>query len=636
LAALTCAALGTLTGIGMGPLVTHISSPSTGWASPTRYTVQSDNLLPPRNRVRMVPDQFAAVTALKHLIGTSVTNLVVRPDRVEMMVGDATIWSGFYRSLAGFTGRVTLPALATLVAKSPHPDWLRQTDLGVYQLAAGMVQSPGSRLEVAGPEVKELRLVFQPYVYMSGVGASVLFQDVRVTSWVPASGGPAPSPFDRRPFISYNAGGRLDIVNSEFSYLGADASKAYGVSWGTGTTGQAIGSTFHHNLFGAYTGGAVGVTFRNNVFRNNARYGLDPHTGSVGLLIVGNEAYGNNTHGIIFSKSVNHSIVEGNRSHDNGANGIMMDEKSDFNTIRNNQSWNNGFDGIVIQGSSHDVVSGNKVSGNTIGVRIDSNKLGVADGTRVVNNDISGNRHGVQVYGGAQNTETMGNQITDTADQALHFTDPAVSQSDTVSGALKAVVVDHFATIRGLVTSNVGRAVVVNRGAQASVEYSQLTGKDIAVEVAPQSHLRLLGTNGGALSTISSARKAMVVSGTADLRNVVIQNVDRGVLVDPDGHATIATSSIVTASKGVEVAGFNGQSRVQLVDSDIRAPKPLVGSTLWQASGNTLSSIPSWLAVAGALFVALAALLHLGHRLFAPASDVRHKSRPALEAAPTS
>jgi hypothetical protein len=126
------------------------------------------------------------------------------------------------------------------------------------------------------------------------------------------------------------------------------------------------------------------------------------------------------------------------------------------------------------------------------------------------------------------------------------------------------------------------------------------------------------------------------VSGTADLRNVTIHNVDRGVLVDPDGHATITSSSVVTVSKGVEVQGFNGQSRVQLVGSDVQARKPLVGSTLWQHYGNTLSSIPSWLAVAGALFVLLAALLHIGHRVFAPASDVRHKPRPNLEAAPTS
>jgi parallel beta-helix repeat protein len=560
--------------------------------------------------------------------------MVLRPDRVEMMVGDAIVWSGSYQSQPSFNGRLTIPELAALIATSPHPDWLRQTGPGLFELAAGMMQSPGSRLEVTGPEVKELRLVYAPYVYMSGVAASVLFQDVKVSSWVPASAAPASSPFDHRPFISYDSGGRLDIVNSEFSYLGTDASRAYGVSWGSGTTGQAIGSIFHHNLFGAYTGGAVGVVFKNDVFRDNARYGLDPHTGSAGLVIVGNEAYGNNTHGIIFSKSVNHSIVEGNRSHDNGANGIMMDQKCDFNTIRNNQSWNNRGDGIVIQGSSHDMVSGNTVSGNTIGVRINANELGPADGTRVIGNDITGNQHGVQVYGGSRDTITMDNRITNTTDQALHFTDPAVSQSDSVSGALKAVEVDHFATIEGLLTSNVERAVVVGRGAEASVGSSQLTGRDIAVEVGPRGHL-LLGGDGSGPTSISAARKGVVINGTADLSNVAIRNVERGVLIDPDGHATITASSIVTARKGVEVQGFNGQARVQLVDSEVQARIPLVGSTLWQHYGNTLSSSPSWLAVAGALFVLLASLLHIGHRVLAPDSDVRHKPQPTFKPAST-
>jgi parallel beta-helix repeat protein len=330
---------------------------------------------------------------------------------------------------------------------------------------------------------------------------------------------------------------------------------------------------------------------------------------------------------------VNHSLVEGNRSHDNGSNGIMMDEKSDLNIVRNNESWNNRGDGIVIQGSSHDVVTDNKVSGNSVGVRVNANKLGFTDGTRVANNDISGNRHGIQVYGGARDTVTMGNQITNTADQAINFVDPATSQSDTISGAPKAVVVARNATIRELTTSNVGRAVLVDRGAQVTVESSQLTGRDIAVEVQPQSHLDLLGTRAGALTTISTARKAVVVSGTADLRNVAIHDVDRGVLVDGDGHTAITRTSIVTDSKGIEVQGFNGQSRVQLVSSEVRAPHPLIGSTLWQKSGNQLSAIPSWLAVAGALFVTLAALLHLSHRLWAPLSHVRHESRPVLDPA---
>jgi hypothetical protein len=103
----------------------------------------------------------------------------------------------------------------------------------------------------------------------------------------------------------------------------------------------------------------------------------------------------------------------------------------------------------------------------------------------------------------------------------------------------------------------------------------------------------------------------------------VIKDVDRGVLVGPDGHATITTSSVTTTNKGVEVVGFNGQSRVQLVSSDVRAPIPLVGSTLWQESGNQLSAVPSWLAVTGALFVLLAGLLHIAHRMLVPSAERR-------------
>ena len=606
-----------------------VLSPSANWVSPTQYAQQADNPLVPRNRVRLLPDQFNAITAPKKLAGTPIANIVVRPDRIDMQTGDRILFSAPFKSVQGFNGQVTFPDVAELVARSPHPEWLRETSTGVFQLQAGIVQSPGSRMQVSAPAVTELRLVSQPYVYISGVGASAEYQNVKVTSWVPAANGPDTNPQNRRPFLSYDDGGRFDISNSEISYLGTDASKGYGVSWGTGTTGQADHSTFHHNLFGAYTGGAVGVAFRDNVFRNNSRYGLDPHTDSAGLIIEDNEAYQNNTHGIIFSKNVNHSVISGNRSHDNGSNGIMMDEKSDFNLLKDNQAWDNRGDGIVLQGSSHDVVQNNKVSGNEVGVRVNANNLGPADGNRIRNNQVAGNKLGIQVYGGTRDTETDTNTVTNSGDQGVQFADPSRSESDSISGARKALVVRSVgAVIEGLKTSDVGRGLVVNDGAGATVASSQITGQDIAIEVRPQAHLQLTGSDGGVPATVSEARKGLVVSGTADLRDITIQGVQRGVLVDSDGRATIDSSAILTRSKGVEVVGFNGRSRVQLASSEVQAPIPLVGSTLWEKSGNTLSSIPSWLAVAGALFVLLATLLHIGHRVLVPMSHVRHKVHP--------
>jgi parallel beta-helix repeat protein len=630
LACLLCATMGLFVAFGKAR---GVLSPTTSWTSPTQYAQQTDNPLTPRNRTRMIPDQFNAVTAPKKLAGTPIANIVVRPDRVDMQTGDRVIFSAPFRSVPGFSGQVTLPDVALIVSRSPNPDWLRETSTGVFQLQAGIVQSPGSRMQVSAPSVTELRLVSQPYVYISGVGASAEFQNVKVTSWIPSQNGPDPNPQGRRPFLSYDDGGRFDISNSEISYLGTDASKAYGVSWGTGTTGQADHTTFHHNLFGAYTGGAVGVAFRNNIFRNNSRYGLDPHTDSAGLIIENNEAYQNNTHGIIFSKNVNHSIITGNRSHDNGSNGIMMDEKCDFNLIKNNQAWDNRGDGIVLQGSSHDVVEDNKITGNQVGVRVNANNLGPADTDRVRDNQVDGNKLGIQVYGGARDTVTETNTITKSGDQGVQFADPSRSESDTISGARKAFVVRSVdAVIEGLKTSDVGRGLVVNDGASATVASSQITGQDIAIEVRPQAHLELTGTDGGAAATVSEAHKGLVVSGTADLRDIIIRGVQRGVLVDSDGRATIASTSILTRSKGVEVVGFNGRSRVQLVSSEVQAPIPVVGSTLWEKSGNTLSSIPSWLAVAGAFFVILATLLHIGHRVLVPMSHVRHKVHPLAPA----
>ena len=113
---------------------------------------------------------------------------------------------------------------------------------------------------------------------------------------------------------------------------------------------------FQHNFFGVYTFEAANILFRNNVFRDNVFYGADPHDSSVGLVFEHNEAYGNGSHGIIFSSYVNHSVVRNNYSHDNGGNGIMMDFHSDSNVIEGNVVVDNQLEGIVSGGSADLVI----------------------------------------------------------------------------------------------------------------------------------------------------------------------------------------------------------------------------------------------------------------------------------------
>ncbi len=588
-----------------------------------------DNPRPPRNLVKLPVDQFDVITSQKKLVGSPIRHIVVQPDRIQMLTGDRVTWAGTFASLRGFNGRISLTDVARLVARSPEPDALRQISPGVYLLQAGLAQSPGTRMEIVAPGVKELRLASKPYVYLVGVNANALFRGVKVTSWLTAENRPDADPFRRRPFVAYDDGGRLDIVNSELSYLGGDTSKAYGVTWGKGTTGHATRSVFHHNLFGIYTSGAVNVTFRQNTVRDNAIYGFDPHTSSTGLRVVDNEVYGNNSHGIIFSENVRDSVVEGNRSYRNGGNGIMMDEKCDQTVIRNNEVWDNREDGIVIQGSSRVLVTENTVTNNGVGVRVNANELGPTVGTQVVANTLDRNDLGVQVYSGSRDTVSRDNLIRDSVIAGLAFAEPSRSESDTVVGAQKGLVADSTqVALKQLTMSNVDFGVLASAESRVDLEAVRINARDTALNIDATATATLVGIPGVSRSEVTGARKGVVVNGNALLRDVSIQGVERGVLVGPQARVVISTTDIVASSKGVEVIGAESLTRVQLLSSDVRAPEPVVGTEVGEATNN-LDAVPSWLAIAGAVFVALALVLHFGHRVLSPMSGARHKAMPA-------
>jgi parallel beta-helix repeat protein len=636
-AAVACATLGVLAGLGVwkpqgsfvgswsaatNPLASTVPNPADSFTSDVGH-----DKAPHRQRIRMQPSQFDAVASPKKLRGTPWANITVQADGIRTMIGNRITWIGYFRSLPHYDGNISLENISGLIADSPTPDWLRETEPGVFLLKVGLVQSPGTTMTVAAPRVQELRLAANPYVYVAGVSSTGIFRGVKVTSWLPATNAPDPDPLHRRPFISYDgAGSRLDTIDSDFSFLGTDSSVAYGVSWGTNTSGQALRSVFHDNLFGAYTGRAVNVTFQNSVFRNNAVYGLDPHSDSRDLTIIGNEAYGNNTHGIIFSKGVVGSVIANNHSHDNGANGIMMDELSSNNVIQNNVVERNHGGGIVIQGSSNVQVTNNVVAGNTLGIRVNGNELGIAATNRITGNQLSGNYNGIKVYGGARDTALAHNVVRDTVNTGMVLSEPTTSQSDIVINAQKGVMVRHGAsTLTGLSVQQSARGVVLADGTSATIAGAQLDTRDVGIDVHDAATVTLAGAN---TTTITGARKGLVVSGMANLSNVTMDKVAKGVVLSPVGRLSVEDGRIAAQDVGLEVQGLGGSDRIVLHNSDLRATDPVAGASLADVSSNKLTATMSWLAIAGATFVALALILHLLHRMFAPMSAVRHRGIP--------
>lgn len=283
--------------------------------------------------------------------------------------------------------------------------WLSKATIFIYH---------GVTLKLDKNEVIWLKLESNKknFVVLRGINSDIIINGVKITSWDSTKNDYDFDLNDGRSFIMVKDNSRMDLYDSEISYLGYPtksdiAVSPYGISWKTGKlklkkiilSGEVINNKFHHNYFGAYTFGATGMVWRGNEFYDNIRYGLDPHDDSNGFLVEGNIAHNNGAHGIIFSKRSMYNTIRNNISYNNKSHGIMLHEKSDFNVIENNTVTGN-VSGIALWRSSNNIVRNNTIKDNRHGVRanVGSNK------NTIQNNNISGSiLYGIYFYDKANN-----------------------------------------------------------------------------------------------------------------------------------------------------------------------------------------------------------------------------------------
>jgi parallel beta-helix repeat protein len=445
----------------------------------------------PRKIAHLKPDALDILRSPRKFLRSNRRHVVVRPDRLDLMQGAAVL----RRVPFDGSGGASLADVAGALAGGPHADWVEETAPGTFLLRVSLTQAPGTVLEFAAPAVRQVRLLDGPEMYISAMGARARFDGVVLSSWDPRRGGPATNPDRPRPFVVYDEGSDLRIVRSTFSHLGSDRSSAYGVNWRR-SSGEASRSVFHDNFFGAYTYQAHGVVFRGNTFRDNAVYGLDPHTGSTRLVVENNRAFRNRVHGIVFSEDVTDGIIRGNRSYENGDNGIVIDERSDRNTVSGNLVERNGRDGIVLLGSSDNLVRGNIVRGNRVGVRVN---LRSGD-NRVQRNVLTGNRIGVELYGGAYDARLVGNEVRDSAQKGMVFEAPGTtSRDDRVAGSPLGVEIRAPARLRGTAVSATDQGIVVTDRGIAAIDGATVRAASAGLDIRPGGLVRLR------TSSISSA-----------------------------------------------------------------------------------------------------------------------------------
>jgi parallel beta-helix repeat protein len=442
-------------------------SPELRKPHPLPERIDLDNsTVPGRHIAPYEPGPLAVVTSPGIAPADGGRSIVLNLDRIELLEGAAVV------RRVPFDARAEV-RLENVVAAVADPDWISRDPAGVVLLRAALVQAQGTHLTISPPGVLEVRLAVLPGVFLAGMGATARIERVHVWSWKLDGTGPDADWTDRRPFIDYEGGSRLDVLSSEVAFLGSDRVSAYGISWRQGgTTGEILDSDFHHNFFGVYTYEARDLVFRGNRFHDNTRYGLNQHDYTTGLVVEDNEAFANGSHGFIFSRGVREGVLRRNYAHDNKGNGIMMHLGSDGNVIVANRVEHNGLDGIVITDSWYEIVADNLVRHNRIGIRSDGESLD----NRFAGNRVVDNVTGIQLHEGTRDSILQGNLIRGSKSTALVLAAPGSQvRGGVVEGGFKGVDIRAPASLTGVSIRQVERGLIVGAGVS-------LATRDLAIE----------------------------------------------------------------------------------------------------------------------------------------------------------
>jgi parallel beta-helix repeat protein len=316
----------------------------------------------------------------------------------------------------------SLPALARALRRD---DLLHQLAPGEWLLLANLWIGPGVQFQVAGPQARRLKLRSdgKGFVWIITSGGRLTFVDSCVTSWDAARQSVDTTYNDGRSFVLARGGARMEIRESELSYLGYQANESYGVAWRQpGTTGAAIDSRFGHNFYGLYSYEASDLLIRANELHHSVRYGIDPHTRSNRLLIENNISHHNGKQGIILAEECSDSTIRGNIVYGNSLHGIVIYQHSNNNLVEGNTSYGNALQGINVNDSAANIIRGNTT--------YDNGEAGIGIGQNAADNLVLGNtvrdnrRDGISFFSAASRNTVRDNIVRDNARYGIYVKSP--------------------------------------------------------------------------------------------------------------------------------------------------------------------------------------------------------------------
>ena len=271
----------------------------------------------------------------------------------------------------------------SVLEKDPHGVWILNATIKINPLAKLTIdQTDTSWLKIINKNNNEPNFI--------SVSGKVKIDGVKITSWDPSTNdvirqnvkGSIP-----RPYIMIDRGSETaNISNSEIAFLGYASNRggANGILFYYGGNGSSIVNNTFHNMWDGFYSDSVGfITMKDNKYYNNLRYGIDPHSGSHDLSIIGNLVYNNSKIGIICSQDCYNILFSNNVVHDNGIAGLMFSLNTNNSVAKKNYAYNEKI-GISIYQSSNDKIYNNLVKSSKTGIYVAGSSLG----NHIYNNTI--------------------------------------------------------------------------------------------------------------------------------------------------------------------------------------------------------------------------------------------------------
>lgn len=212
----------------------------------------------------------------------------------------------------------------SILEKLNNKEWLLKTNLLVRK---------GVILVIDDSDVSWLKLKSgkDGFVWLQSNGGNISIKNTKITSWDEENQTPDTNYEDGRSFILARQNGRMDIINSELSFLGYENSLKSGVAWHTTgnspnnylITGQVLDSKFYNNHSGIYLSGTTRMMVSNNKIAHNAQYGINIRNGANNLLIKNNHLRNNGDYGIVIPKQFFNNDIADNFYYNNRTDQVV-------------------------------------------------------------------------------------------------------------------------------------------------------------------------------------------------------------------------------------------------------------------------------------------------------------------------